>query len=295
MCQGSDNVDYKAFFEDMSSPRMRTYQKAFKPADDKQLLGAYLWGQAVGAAFQPFISLTEVTLRNAIHTSLSSQLSGGKSSSYAWYDRALASSLPLTGKTHDMVEEVLCDRNKVRLATQPTPDAVVASLSFGVWSDVLASQLTDLTRGQTFTEVFTHHPHSKKSYWVHAASRVPVVDRVKKLQRLRNRVSHFEPVWSPTMLEGNSGRSWSHAVQALAGCSTEFVELLGWISPAAAQVYKTSFPREWLARLISTNAVKAFMHDPFRNGGLAPLNLPPMAPAAVPAGAPTSPADTQGR
>lgn len=279
MCQINENIDLQGFFDTLSEPRLRTYRTTFKPATDRELLGAYLWGQAVGAAFQPFISLAEVALRNAIHTSLSLRITNNAQVSYPWYDRNAVNSLQLTGKTSDAVEDILCDKNGVRLATQPTPDAVVSDLSFGIWPDILASQLPVLRQAQTFLDTFPTHPHSKLSHWSRPERRAEVVAVVKKLQRLRNRVSHFEPVWSPTMLLTAHGRHWSHAVQALALCHREFVELLGWISEPSMQVYSGSFAGQWLRRLVSTNAVKAYMHDPFSNGHLAELVLPPPPPA----------------
>ena len=163
------------------------------------------------------------------------------------------------------------------------PDKVVSELSFGVWSDVLASQLTRLNQARTFTDVFANYPNSKPAHWSHGPNRVIVVDRVKKLQRLRNRVSHFEPVWSSSTFQGPmGGRNWSFAVQALSVCKNELVELLEWISLPSSSMYKASFARQWLDRLVTTKAVQSFMFDPLNTSHLAPLILPP-PPAAAPA------------
>ncbi|MGE4238860.1 hypothetical protein [Ramlibacter sp.] len=275
MREADERAEFKAFFDAISLPRIRTYQRAFGSGNDRQVLGAYLWGQAAGAALQPFIGIAEVALRNAIHTSLSTQLSRGQSVSWPWYDQTVKGSLVLRGRTAAAFEAVLCDRHGVRLAALPSPDSVVASLSFGVWSDILASQLPPTHVGRTFNEVFPHHPYSRRAYWSHGASRTPVVERIKRLQRMRNRVSHSEPVWSPTMLVTSKGKHWTHAVHALEACLREFVELLGWISPVSLEIFRKSFAQQWVARLIATGAVEAFMRDPFGNGMLAEPQAPP--------------------
>jgi len=263
---------------------MKAYAVAFRTTGNQELLGAYLWAQATSAAFQPFISLAEVTLRNAIHTSLSLQASGHQSDSYPWYDRHAAGGLQLMGRTDESVRELLFTGPAygVRKTPQPAPDKVVSELSFGVWSDVLASQLPRLNQARTFADVFANYPNSKPAHWSFGPNRVIVVDRVKKLQRLRNRVSHFEPVWSASTFQGpTGGRHWSHAIKALSACKQELAELLRWVSIPSWDMYQASFARQWLDRMVTTNAVKSFMHEPLNTGRLADLLLPSPPPALV--------------
>jgi hypothetical protein len=280
------HTQFKAFFAQMSEPRIRAYGVSFRTRNERELLGAYLWGQATSAAFQPFISLAEVTLRNAIHVSLSLQTSNHQSDSYPWYDENTPGGLQLQNpsKTAASVKKLLFTLTGMRKSPQPTPDKVVSELSFGVWSDVLAAQLPRLHQARTFTDVFANYPNSKPGHWSHGPNRVMVVDRVKKLQRLRNRVSHFEPVWtSSTFQSAQGGSHWSHAVQALRVCKGDLHELLQWISVPSWLIYRDSFAAQWLDRLITTDAVKSFMHDPMNAGRLDALILPPAAvsPAAA--------------
>jgi hypothetical protein len=50
--------DYKVFLEAMSVPRVQSYASAFKTTNDRDLLGAYLWGQAIAASLTPFMSIS---------------------------------------------------------------------------------------------------------------------------------------------------------------------------------------------------------------------------------------------
>ena len=179
----------------LSDPRTAPYRDRFKPATYAELLGVYMWSQALSASFHPFVGFAEVVLRNAIHQTLSEQCSGDSSLSYAWYDRAAHGALPLRGKSLERVEEQLCEgRPAVRKVVQPSPDAMIASLSFGFWPNVMEG-LSHRYAPHTFTKVFTYHPNSKPQHWSKDANKTLVVLRLKRLQDLRNRISHFEPIW----------------------------------------------------------------------------------------------------
>lgn len=276
---------YRVFLDGLSQPRVHAYATLFRPANDTELLGAYLWGQAISAGLQPFITLFEVTFRNAIHTSLSLQASSYKAASYPWYDMTQPGALQLTGPTLDQVNDLLFARphfGGARLVPAPSPDTVVSRLSFGVWPDILAQQVPKAQLPRTFEDIFRQHPNSSRKHWSIPQNRHKVILLCKSMQRLRNRVSHAEPVWKPAWLQNVQGRHWSHAVQGLQVFHRDLVELLGWISYPSSEVYRQSFARSWFAQLCSTNAVRAFMIDPLNTAHLPLIALPPAA-APVPA------------
>ncbi|MCV2355381.1 hypothetical protein LNV09_14600 [Paucibacter sp. B2R-40] len=244
----------------LAAPRVQPYKTHFKPANDDEHLGAYMWGQAVSASFHPFLGIAEVVLRNAIHETLSTQCSGGSSTSYPWYDRALANSVPIQGKSLEKVEALLCSGSPpIRKAIQPSPDKVISELTFGIWPNVMEG-LSQRFAPRAFTAVFPNHPNSKPQHWSYVPNKAPLVLRLKRLQDLRNRVAHFEPVWKPHWL-GSPNTHWSHSVQALRQLHTELLELVEWSAPDAVIAYKGSFGWNWFNRLCTTNAVTAFMSD----------------------------------
>lgn len=276
---------YKVFLEGMSHPRVHAYATTFRTTNDRELLGAYLWGQAISVSLLPFIGMFEVTFRNAIHTSLSLTTSGYKAASYPWYDMTQPGALQLIGPTLDQVNDLLFDppaKGGARIAPAPSPDIVVSRLSFGIWPDILAQQVPKAQLPRTFEDIFRQHPNSSRKHWSIPQNRHKVLLLCKAMQRLRNRVSHAEPVWKPSWLQNVPGKHWSHGVQGLQSLHKDMVELLGWISYPTSEIYKQSFGRNWFVSLCTTNAVKAFMADPLNTGHLAPIAPPPPAVAAPP-------------
>ncbi|ANH69400.1 hypothetical protein ABE85_20760 [Mitsuaria sp. 7] len=267
----------------LSAARMTPYSAAFAPASDTATLGCYQWAQALSASIHPFVGLVEVVLRNAIHRSLSMQVSAQSSASFAWYDRAVPGAIPLKGKSFERIEFLLSEGNPpMRKQPQPSPDAVVACLSFGFWPNLLEG-LSNRHAPRTFTEVFPHHPHSKPPYWSREVNRQPVLLRMKRLQQLRNRVCHFEPIWKAHWFASGHQRSshWSHTVAAFRQFHEELHQLLAWSSPESAAAYRASFGWDWFNKLCTTHAVTAFMADHANSGRLISMAAGVPVTAAV--------------
>ena len=69
----------------ISNERINSYRSVFRPANDVELMGVYLWNTHVCGALYPLIGAVEVTLRNAIDQALATVLvgSGGRAASCA--------------------------------------------------------------------------------------------------------------------------------------------------------------------------------------------------------------------
>lgn len=268
--------EFAALLEVMSAPRLSPYRDFFKPATDQQLVGYYLWAQSLSAAVHPLIGLTEIVLRNAIHSSLSNACSGNTSASYPWYDKSVHDGLSLRGKSLEKVEELLYHDpkgpNRMRLLQQPSPDKVISELTFGFWPNIMES-LNQKYAPRAFTEVFQHHPQSKPKHWSFPANREPVVLQMKRIQSLRNRVCHFEALWKPHWLNHPSP-NWSHAVQGLRILHSDVLALLGWSSPHACALYKASFAWDWFNKICTTKAVRSFSSDYKASGMLVAFEDP---------------------
>jgi hypothetical protein len=270
----------------LAKPRTDAYRDQFKPANELEQLGAHMWGQAVSASLHPLVGICEVVLRNAIHQALSEECSGGTSSSFAWYDRANPKAVPIHGKSLEKVEQILCQGSPpIRKAVQPSPDKVVSELTFGFWPNVMEG-LSQRFAPKTFSNVFAYHPHSKLQHWSHLPNKEPVILRLKRLQDLRNRVCHFEPVWKPHWL-GVSASNWGHSVAGLRNLNAEILELLGWCSLDAVLAYKSSFGWNWFNRICTTHAVRAFMSD-HQTCAIFPTFEPGLGSGAGTASTPTS-------
>ena len=130
--------------------RLATVNSFFQAKDNTDLLGCYVWAQAVSSGLLPILGDFEVTLRNALHRSLSLHYSNPAVDSFDWMmqrpNPVPNPAKPFISAHHSMsissqknIEEVL--RKKPRA----TPDDVVASLSFGFWEkliDALGSPLS---------------------------------------------------------------------------------------------------------------------------------------------------------
>lgn len=238
----------------------------------------------MASAFQPLLGMFEITLRNAMHESLSRRCSNDTSLSFPWYDRAQPKSITLKGKSKDKIEEQLYlysgTNKKVPRSPVPSPDVVIANLSFGFWSN-LAESLNDPVGSATFTDVFRFHPASKRQYWSRSASREAVVRRLKRIQDLRNRVAHHEPVWKLYWLR-KSGTNWSHSLLGIRELHQQVLETLGWIAPDVVSCYTSSFGYKWVDRLCTSKAVRTFCGSPCQSGELMPFpDSPPGLAAAI--------------
>jgi hypothetical protein len=215
-------------------------------------------------ALQSLMLFFEVTLRNRIHASLSRQAterSGNPTATFAWYDHQLGAH-KLEGTTFDKVEAVLCDDQRVRLKLQPTPDRVIARLSFGVWPNVLEQQLpTPVIQARTFQEVFPNYPKAKK-YWNHADNRKMVVDKVKDVKGWRNRTAHCKPVWTEGWYRSSATQHWTEVVDRLKSRRHEMLEVMEWMCPQTARVYRESYSGRLFDELASEKAVLAHIMQP---------------------------------
>jgi hypothetical protein len=233
-----------------------------------------MWAQAMAASLQALISTLEVALRNRIHVSLSQQASqavmGQASNSYPWYDSTLGWKI-LSGETYTKVEELLC-ANGVRLKTQPTPDRVIAGLSFGVWPNILDSQLTQLQERQTFNDVFPDHPKHARKHWNFENSRKDAVAICKDLQHLRNRIAHCKPIWPEGWFRSSPAQHWTDMLNRLKNRRAGIIELLSWVCQNTAQVHSTTFAGRWFDQLATHDAVMAYVLQPLNAG--ADLQFP---------------------
>lgn len=273
--------DYQGLLLTLGQPRLTPYKDFFRCASSRELAGAYLWGQAVAAAFQPTLGMYEVVLRNAIHLQASRLSSKGTSDSCAWYDSANNSALTIRGKTRAKVDKVLLDENGTRLVPQPAPDKVVASLSFGFWPNFL-SGLTVREKTLLLTKIFHAHPHSKPKHWGRTENVQQLVGMLKDIQDLRNAVAHYEPIWKPHRLTGAEVH-WSQSVQSLRKKHAEIIEVMAWCCPQSAAAVESSYATRILKSFCSTNAVCAFMADPLGAGRMQlfePVAAHPLAAAA---------------
>jgi hypothetical protein len=249
----------------LGQPRLAPYREFFQCTTDEQVLGAYFWGQAVSSAFQPTLGMYEVVLRNAVHKAASSRSSRNTSTSHPWYDKSRQDALVRSGKTWTKIEEILTyGAARLRRDPQPSPDKVVASLSFGFWP-VFLDGLAKPDQARILTDAFPKHPHSTPRHWGVQNNVAGLIDTLKGIQALRNAVSHYEPIWKRHRLK-NTEKNWSHSIVSLREKHEQILDVMAWCCPDAADAVRYSFASRTFKSICSTDAVKAFMTDPFMAG-----------------------------
>lgn len=171
--------------------------------NEKQALRLYAWHSDLTSAVQAVLGITEVVLRNAMDARLTiwNQRRLGQAQSWLLMEPAT----PLRGLTSDKRRDALRRATQERLAlprSHPrhgsplTHDDVLAQTMFGMWKDLLPNHAPDAgddqrnhNRARLWEEAleaaFPHaeDPTGADTYW-----------RVAHLHRLRNRVSHMEPL-----------------------------------------------------------------------------------------------------
>lgn len=189
--------------EGLSVARMRPYLDRCN-GNRKAALNLYRWNGELTAAVQTVLGNTEVILRNAIDSQLQAwnraQIPGANS----WLLEDPAS--PLRSLTAYKRKNALAraneeDKNRPiehhRYGQKVTHDDVLAQVMFGMWRDLLPNHLPganpeedkNKNRRRLWDEALSNaFPHiddvnGKVTFW-----------RVAHLHRLRNRISHVEPL-----------------------------------------------------------------------------------------------------
>ncbi|MGY2488140.1 hypothetical protein [Cupriavidus sp. CP313] len=287
-------ADVTACLNTIGKPRLDPYRLYFRCNTDAEVLGAYLWGQAIAASLTSLVSSYEIVLRNAVHREASLFSSRKQFDSHPWYDHTRQDALPTKGKSREKVTALLYDTPPgsppIRKAVQPVPDQVVASLSFGFWPNFLEG-LNARQQPRILTDVFPGHPHSNPKHWGQSSNVQVLIGELKLIQALRNHIAHYEPIWKPHRLTGSENH-WSRSVQSIKNFHSKILDIMGWCCPATPLVYKASYGYRYFSRLCTTQAVQVFMNDPFQAIQIEPLQAiavaAPAPVAAVPSAQPAT-------
>lgn len=187
----------------LHTARMQPYLNAANQ-NQRDALSLYRWHSDLTAAVQAVLGTTEVILRNAMDKQLqawNNTESGGVASWLLNNPEAPLRSLS-AGKRNDAkkraeTEATARESGHPRHGQPVTHDDVLAQVMFGMWKDLLPNHMPgaeptkteNLNRVRLWEEslcnAFPHitDPDGEQIYWL-----------VANLHRLRNRVSHMEPL-----------------------------------------------------------------------------------------------------
>lgn len=190
--------------EDISHARLSSYRSFFSPKNDKELYGIYCWNEILSSCFMRLIGSVEVTLRNRIHLILSQYVAINHSNKFIgtpesndWYNI-----IKLSGKSSDKIREITHDKrwdNKQhRNIYTPkfvlvSPNSVISNMTFGFWAPIFD---LNLPWDYLLPQIIPNHKYANQSaYWKNQAHVGQVYERIIRVRDIRNRVSHFEPLW----------------------------------------------------------------------------------------------------
>ena len=177
----------------LSPERVDGYRRAVR-GGARTAIQLHAWNTEVSGAFYGPLQMVELALRNIVHQHLS-----------ATHGRQWLQSRQVLNR-NELVRVDEARAHLTRKGRRPTPDRLVAELSFGFWVALFAKRYdalwhTDLHLG------FTPTP-----------TRRALRRELEELRNLRNRIAHHESIHHLPLAERHDGILW----------------VLGMISPVAA-------------------------------------------------------------
>lgn len=159
----------------LNSDRLATYVRACQ-GDQSQALRLYAWNVAVASAFWGGFNVLEVALRNAVHTQLT-RLAGRED----WW----SAGLPLHQFERHRVTEAIAAAKRAK-GPSIEPGHVIAELSFGFWTGLLANRYHQRLWVPVLHQAFPHLVGPRRE--LHR--------KQESLRKLRNRIAHHEPIFA---------------------------------------------------------------------------------------------------
>ena len=211
---------YDELERSVSIERLAPYQ----PANGDQLETAvnYFLNIALCQALYPSLNMLEVATRNSLHAFLSVHFNRPD-----WYDE------PHFLQRRELVDLAQAKRNIRRIHNPFEPGHVVAALNFGFWVSLLDSlygedptgpQLWGAFPSPNLALVFPLAPPSHLSY------RRRLHGRLDDMRLIRNRISHYEPIWQGMRLPSRRKKTPPRIVLPR-DLHAELIETIGWINP----------------------------------------------------------------
>jgi hypothetical protein len=161
----------------LSPERLAPYERA--TGSETAALALYEWNIALSGAFYESLQSLEVLLRNALHGQLTAQHRRRHRVGHWYHDPGEL----LEPHRRDDIAEA---RARLYRAGNPeTPGRVVAELSFGFWRYLLSARYEQTLWTPALRHGFPHlRPQARRR----------VYEPVERLNRLRNRIAHHEPI-----------------------------------------------------------------------------------------------------
>ena len=147
------------------------------------LLERYVNNIKISQALYPELSILEVTLRNAINTTLCKYISD------TWIEDEIQHQKILSAHERNLLINAYNDIKNECPAADFTIGKVIANLNFGFWTNLCSKWYCSniWNRGCCFKSIFTGYPNK--------APRINDISiKLRSIRKLRNRIFHYEPI-----------------------------------------------------------------------------------------------------
>jgi hypothetical protein len=186
----------------------------YPPGSDKlAMVTTYFWNVALCKELYLSLGTVEVTMRNAIHDTLTARFEAPE-----WYD-VLNQRKLLHAREQKAITQA---KKEIEDAKKPViPGRVVAGVTFGFWTGLLSSvygpPLWTPNDAELIKIAFPHlDPLRQYRSYVHG--------RFNSIRALRNRVVHHEPIWKGVRMQ-------SRKIAPLVTLYDDMLDAIGWVSP----------------------------------------------------------------
>jgi hypothetical protein len=162
----------------LSPERLARYEAA--SADLTGAMQLYEWNMDTSAAFHGLLHGLEVVLRNALHEQMTARHSA-LGLPGTWFDDPLGI---LEAKSRRDIADA---RDRLLAQGKPiNPSRLVSELTFGFWRYLLAARYERTLWTPALRHAFPN---------LRSRRRVDVARPVERLNHLRNRIAHYEPIY----------------------------------------------------------------------------------------------------
>lgn len=267
----------------LTQARLSTVAAFFETRGHSDLLGCYSWCQAVGASLLPILGDYEVSLRNALHRSLSQYY--GSADSFEWMfksrpnpAKAKHPNAPdlawhkMSTRMQQDVAEVERKFSRTNQGRAPSPDDIVSQLSFGFWEHLTTSLEHKSHPGdlkvRVLSKAFPNGPSMGTAQFGDPTFIVQLKGLLYQLRDVRNRIGHHDQLWKTAEFDalGNRGfvpRRPRHTVISIRAFMERIAWMASWIDPVIADHMRRSDHWWSLQALLSQQALAVYR----KNGG----------------------------
>ncbi|WP_323935310.1 hypothetical protein [Aeromonas caviae] len=270
----------------LTQQRLATVRHFFRTKDDDDLLGCYAWAQAVSSGLLPILGDFEITLRNALHRSLSLHYSNQQADSFNWMiprpNPAPNPLKPFITPLHRMaVQSIQNVQSVITKKPAATPDDIVAALPFGFWENLIASldhvshsRLHPNLQYDILSAAFPHAPLQQGLNFGDPQFKQDLTNLLYRIRDIRNRVGHHDAIWripefNSSGAVGFTPRHPRHTVISIAQAINKIAWLAGWIDPAIPVYMQRTSHWSALKALLTRQALATYRF----HGGCKSLHL----------------------